>query len=115
MELWFFENIPTFEAKVGFYTEFNVSTPNRDFLHQWKILEVIPQQKIAYDWRYAGIEGAGKITFELIPQGEQTLLRLTNEGLHTFPQDVPEFSRESCQGRWEHFVGRLEDVSQSKN
>jgi len=45
MHQWYFENIPTFEAKIGFETQFNVQSQDRDFLHLWKITEVIPFKK----------------------------------------------------------------------
>ncbi|NJO89720.1 MAG: SRPBCC domain-containing protein, partial [Chloroflexia bacterium] len=48
MTQWFFENIPAFEAKVGFETSFNVHANGRDYLHLWKITEVIPLEKIVY-------------------------------------------------------------------
>lgn len=45
MRQWFFENIPAFEAKEGFEISFNVQANGRDYLHLWKITEVIPQKK----------------------------------------------------------------------
>ena len=101
---WFFENIPEFEAKVGFYTEFNIHHEGRDFLHQWKILEVIPEKRIVYDWRYEQYEGVGRVEFELINVINGTNLRVSNYGLHTFPQDIPEFSAESCRRGWNYFI-----------
>ena len=51
-----------------------------------------------------GDKGEGFVSFELFEKGEQSLLRLTNEGLETFPRDIPEFSRESCKAGWEYFI-----------
>jgi uncharacterized protein YndB with AHSA1/START domain len=101
---WFFDNIPEFEAEVGFETQFNVSTGERDFHHLWKITEVIPEQKIVYDWRYQDLPGAGKVTFEIFEEGDGSRLRVTNEGLESFPRDIPEFTRESCEGGWKYFI-----------
>ncbi|MBT8256835.1 MAG: SRPBCC domain-containing protein [Bacteroidia bacterium] len=101
---WFFENIPTFSAEPGFYTEFNIHHEGRDFLHQWKILEVIPEQRIVYDWRYEQYDGVGRVEFELIKVINGTNLRVSNYGLHTFPKDVPEFSIESCRAGWNYFI-----------
>ena len=103
MTQWFFDNIPAFEAREGFETRFVVRT-ERHFTHIWKIMEVIPRKKIVYDWSYEEYPGKGYVTFELIDHGEQTLLRLTNIGLESFPQDIPEFQRASCQGGWEYFI-----------
>lgn len=105
MPLWFFDNIPAFETQVGFQTSFLVQSGERSFTHLWEIIEVIPGQKIKYDWRYKEYEGVGFVTFELFEQEEQrTLLRLSNEGIESFPQDIPEFAKESCQGGWEYFI-----------
>ena len=101
---WFFDNIPDFKAEVGFETQFNVNAGERDFLHLWKITEAIPEQKVVYDWRYPNIPGIGKVTFEVFAEGEGSRLRLTNEGLESFPKDVPEFTRESCEGGWKYFI-----------
>jgi len=104
MRQWFFNNIPSFEPYVGFETEFNVQSESRNFYHLWKLIEVIPNRKIKYRWCYKNIKGEGFVTFELFPVDKKTLLRVTNEGLETFPQDIPEFSRESCEAGWKYFI-----------
>lgn len=104
MKQWFFENIPAFKAVVGFETQFNVQAPSRDFLHQWKIIEVIPNKKIVYRWKYENISGQGTVIFELFELENQTKLVLTNLGLESFPKEYPEFSRESCTNGWNYFI-----------
>ena len=104
MKFWFFENIPEFKAEVGFKTQFNVDAGERSFLHVWEILEVVPQQKIVYDWRYEGYAGAGIVTFEIVEESSKVRMKLTAEGMETFPQDIPEFSRDSCLGGWNYFI-----------
>lgn len=106
MKQWFFENIPDFIPQVGFETKFNVDAEERQFMHVWKITEVIPYEKIEYNWKYENMEGNAFVIFEIFEQGSETLLRLTNIGLETFPQDVPEFSRESCIGGWQFFINQ---------
>ena len=101
---WFFDNIPEFQPAAGFKTEFNVRAGDRDFHHLWTIIESIPEQKIVYDWRYKDLPGVGKVTFEVFPEANGAKLRLTNEGLDSFPNDIPEFSRDSCQAGWEYFI-----------
>lgn len=104
MKKWFFDNIPDFEPQVGFQTSFQVRSGERTFTHLWEIVEVIPNERISYDWRYEEYEGQGLVTFELLKQGNKSLLRLTNQGLESFPNDIPEFARASCQGGWEYFI-----------
>ncbi len=104
MTKWFFENIPDFKPEVGFKTQFNVQSAERNFFHLWEIIKVDPGKKIVYDWRYQEYPGIGKVTFELAEKDDQTVLKLTNEGLESFPDDIPEFTRESCVGGWNYFI-----------
>lgn len=106
MRQWFFDNIPDFNPTVGFETTFPVSSGDILFVHKWKILEVETAKKIKFHWSYEGIEGEGFVTFDLLPQGDKTLLRLTNKGLDSFPENVPEFSRASCRAGWEYFINQ---------
>ena len=105
MKLWYFENIPAFEAHVGFETTFEMISDERIYTATWKVLEVIDYSKIRYSWTYDeykdGLEQ--RIGFFLKKEGK-TLLTVINEGLETFPQDVPEFTRRSCIGGWEYFL-----------
>jgi uncharacterized protein YndB with AHSA1/START domain len=59
MRQWYFDNIPSFRPEVGFATQFSVTSDGRDFLHMWRVTEVVPLQKIAYDWRYGNFPGDG--------------------------------------------------------
>jgi len=104
MRLWFFDNIPYFEAKVGFKTQFNVQSENRDFLHLWTVVEVIPFKKITCNWKYQNIEGDSNVTFELEETNQGTTLTVTCEVLEDFPLHIPEFKTESCQAGWQYFI-----------
>ena len=52
MRKWYFENIPSFKPEVGFKTQFNVQSQHRNFLHIWKVTEVVPKKMITYNWKY---------------------------------------------------------------
>jgi uncharacterized protein YndB with AHSA1/START domain len=101
---WFFENIPAFEAKEGFTVSFEVDSGERIFPHVWTIKEVIEEKKIVYDWSYLKYEGKAVVTFELFEQGDKTLIKLDNEVLKDFDDNIPEFRRESCLGGWKYFI-----------
>ncbi|WP_340066835.1 SRPBCC domain-containing protein [Ascidiimonas aurantiaca] len=110
MVQWFFDNIEAFEPVVGFKTHFVVKNEGRIFPHLWKITEVEPYKKITYNWKYEGYPGDSDLTFELIKQKNGTKLRLTHQILESFPQNIPEFKRESCLGGWHYFIKqRLHD------
>jgi uncharacterized protein YndB with AHSA1/START domain len=101
---WYFNNIPDFKPKVGFETQFNVKSTTRDFLHIWKVTEVIPFKKLVYDWTFEGIKGKSTLTFELEENNSSTLLKVISIGLDSFPEDIPEFTYESCLGGWNYFI-----------
>jgi len=104
MRQWYFDNIPSFRSEVGFETQFNVHSEGRDFLHMWRVTEVVPGKKIVYDWRFAEYAGDASVAFELIKQDNLTRLRLTCTVRESFPEGIPEFTRESCIGGWEYFI-----------
>ena len=104
MHQWYFDNIPSFRPEVGFETQFNVSSQGRDFLHMWRVTEVVPLQTIAYSWKFADYPGDALVVFELSKQDASTKLKLTCIVRESFPEDIPEFKRESCIGGWEYFI-----------
>jgi len=104
MRQWFFDNIPAFESKVGFETQFNIATPNRNFIHLWRVTEVIPLKKITSNWKYEGYQGDSFVTFELFRENDLTKLKLTTKVVESFPEDIPEFKRESGLEGWNYFI-----------
>jgi uncharacterized protein YndB with AHSA1/START domain len=104
MKEWFFYNIPNFEAKIGFKTKFNVKSENRDFLHLWKVIDLVPNKKITTNWKYQNIKGDSNVTFGLNEDQKGTTLTVTCEILEDFPQNIPEFKTESCQAGWNYFI-----------
>ncbi len=106
MRQWYFDNIPDFKPELGFQTRFNVHNQGRDFMHIWKVLEVSPPKMIKYTWRFEEYEGDGFVVFELFEQGKQTRLKLTCEVLEDFPDDIPEFKRESGVAGWKYFINQ---------
>src|SRR6266516_1481810 len=103
MGVWYFD-LKEFKPEVGFEFEFTVEHEGARYHHLCKITEVIPQKKIAYTWRYAGEEGNSLVTFELFADGDKTRLKLTHEGLETFPK-TPSFARESFMEGWTQIIG----------
>ena len=115
MKHWFFENIKSFKAEVGFETQFNVKSGERDFMHLWKITEVIPLEKIVYSWKYEGYEGESFVRFETFITEGGSSLRVSHVVTNSFPQSIPEFTQESCQGGWEYFINnRLKNFMDDK-
>ena len=106
MRQWYFENIPSFEPEVGFETQFGVQSEDKHFRHLWTVTEVDPPAKIAYRWRYEEYPGDSVVTFQLSELDDETRLTLTVRVLDDFPDDIPEFRRESCMEGWHYFIGK---------
>ena len=101
---WYFADIPAFEPRVGFKTEFMVDAGERQFLHQWEIAVAVSEQKVAYRWRYEGYVGAAQSVFELSGDARSSHLRVSFPVEEDFQDNVPEFDREACLGGWNYFI-----------
>jgi hypothetical protein len=53
---------------------------------------------------FSGEPGESHVTWELIPEGGKTKVKLTHAGLDTFPKH-PDFARENFVKGWTHIVG----------
>jgi uncharacterized protein YndB with AHSA1/START domain len=105
MKLWYFD-LPEFKPEIGIEFRFmGGPAEDRQYQHICQVMEVIPDQKIAYSWRYDGYEGNTLVTFELFDEGGQTRLKLTHEGLETFPADNPDFAKENFAEGWTWIIG----------
>ena len=103
MRVWYFD-LKEFKPEVGFEFEFTVQHEGTKYHHLCKITDVIPQKKIAYTWRYAGEEGNSLVTFELFADGGKTRLKLTHEGLETFPK-LPAYAKSNFEKGWTEIIG----------
>ncbi len=103
MRRWYFD-LKEFKPEVGFEFQFAVEHKGVNYVHLCKVTEVIPQKKIAYTWRYEGQPGNSLVTFELFAEGDKTKLKLTHEGLETFP-NVPAYARNNFLEGWTSLIG----------
>lgn len=105
MKSWYF-GLPEFRAEPGFKFDFTGSHEDGvQYKHLCEVTEVIPGKKLTYSWRYEGYAGNSFVTFELIPQGDNTtLLRLTHTGLETFPQDNPDLAPHNFAAGWDSII-----------
>ena len=107
---WFFDDIPDFKPEVGFTTEFNVSSGERNFLHVWRVTEVEHQHKIVCEWKYPEyVDESLWVTFELKElSANSTEFKVEALGIEHFENfNIPEFKRESCEGGWNYFAEEL--------
>jgi len=105
MKQWYFD-IASFEAVPGFEFEFSGGREGRIYRHLCKIMEVVPNKKLKHSWRYDGYPGNSFVTWELFEDGKKTKVRLTHEGLETFPAEVADFAKENFVNGWTHILGK---------
>jgi uncharacterized protein YndB with AHSA1/START domain len=104
MKQWYFD-LPEFKAEVGFEFSFPGGPPEKSYLHLCKVTEVVTGKKLTYSWRYDGYEGNSFVTFELLPEGNNTTLKLTHKGLESFPANNPDFAKENFAAGWNDIIG----------
>ena len=104
MKHWYF-NLEDFRAEVGFQFQFSGGpSPDKQYLHLCEVTEVIPEQKLTYSWKYDGYAGISYVSFELFPDGENTKLKLSHEGLESFPKENTDFARHNFEEGWDSII-----------
>ena len=104
MKEWYFD-LEEFKAEKGFKFQFTGGDDQVQYLHECELLQAEPPHKLSYSWAYPEYQGYSVLTWELFEEGEnRTRLRLTHDGLESFPQDNPNFRVESFTGGWNYFV-----------
>lgn len=104
MKKWYFD-FSEFKPEIGFEFQFEGGTEEKTYLHLCKVTEVVENKKLAYSWRYDGYEGDSLVTFELFEEGQSTRLKLTHEGLETFPA-IKDFAKGNFVAGWTEIIGK---------
>ena len=111
-----FRNIESFIPEVGFGTKFIVEIEDRKFTHLWKLTEVIPFQKITYNWKYEEYPGDSFVTFDITAMKNLAKLRVSCEVVESFPDNIPEFAQESTVQGWNYIIRKnLKEYLDSKS
>lgn len=107
MKQWYFD-LNEFKPEVGFEFSFpGKGSKGETYVHLCKVLEVIEHKKISYSWTYKDYPGYSIVTFELFAEGkDKTRLKLTHEGLETFP-GTGDFAPSSFEAGWTELIGTL--------
>lgn len=108
MKKWYFD-IPAFKPELGAEFQFGGKnkTGDRYYVHLCKITEIVPGKKLKYSWRYEGYPGMTYVTFELFEEGNKTRLKLTHEGLETFPADNKDLAKGNFVTGWTNILSSL--------
>lgn len=76
----------------------------RKFTAHWEVTEVNPRQRLSYNWNYNEYNGQGSVTFTLQEVEKSTVVPVHNYGLESFPEEIPEFTEESCRNGGRYFI-----------
>ncbi|MEO5984859.1 MAG: SRPBCC domain-containing protein [Ferruginibacter sp.] len=74
------------------------------YVHLCEVTQVVPGKKITYSWRYDGYAGISYVTFDLSEKNDQTFLKLTHEGIETFPKENPDFDASNFEEGWNQII-----------
>lgn len=113
MKEWYFD-IRDFKPEVGFEFQFTGGPPEKSYVHLCRVTELIPNKKLTYSWQYEGYAGISFVSFELFEEGDATRLRLTHEGIESFPA-VQDFAKENFAKGWTHIIGTSLKLFVEKN
>ncbi|SFW78142.1 SRPBCC family protein [Chitinophaga sancti] len=103
MKQWYF-NLDDFKAERGFKFSFpGQGHKGEQYIHLCEVTIAVPLQKLQYSWQYKDYEGYSTVTFELFDEGDKTKLKLTHEGLDSFPRH-PDFAADSFSRGWTHLM-----------
>ena len=105
LKKWYFD-LDGFQPVPGFRFRFaGKGSTGEEYMHDCRVLEVIPGKKIAYSWTYENREGYSVVSFELFPDGDQTRLVLTHTGVASFAANGSDFMNESFTQGWTEIIG----------
>jgi uncharacterized protein YndB with AHSA1/START domain len=105
MKQWYFD-LAEFKPEVDFEFTFTGGKDGREYKHLCKIIEVIPGKKLKHSWTYDGYEGTSYVTWESFEEGDRTKVKLTHEGLESFPQNNPDFAKENFVQGWTEITSK---------
>ena len=106
MKEWYF-NLAEFKPVAGFEFSFEGGPLGKSYIHLCRITKVESFKTLAYTWKYKDYEGESLVTFELFAGGNnKTRLKLTHEGLETFPQNNPDLAKHNFVEGWTDAIGR---------
>lgn len=106
MKIWYFD-IPDFILETGKVFNFYEPGDEQRYHHQAEILEIIHENKFKHTWFYPGFsDKKTTVAWELHPEGEQTLVRLTHEDIENFNDLGENFSEKAFTEGWQGIISQ---------
>jgi uncharacterized protein YndB with AHSA1/START domain len=106
MKKWYFPDIKGFKPEIGAEFTFTGQKDNVIYQHICKVLEVEAPKKLKHSWQYDNQPGNSFVTWELSSSGNKTTVKLTHEGLETFPA-TEAYARKNFEKGWTQIVGTM--------
>ncbi|ASK29869.1 ATPase [Chryseobacterium sp. T16E-39] len=100
MKSWYFD-ISDFEMEIG--KQFNFYEPGdaKKYHHQGIVLDFVVNEKLKHSWSYPDFSDAETIiSWELYPEDEGTIVKLTHENVDHFKDLGEGFSKEDFTKGW---------------
>lgn len=66
--------------------------------------QVVEGQTFGHSWAYKDHPGSSEVIFDLSTDGNNTIVKVTQTGLESFP-DHPHFKRERFEQGWDQLLG----------
>lgn len=105
MKQWYFD-IEDFELKEGAVFNFYESDA-RQYHHRVEIKKIISGRLLQHTWTHPShSKGESMLRWELIPDGANTRVTLTHEGLENFEENGPEFAVANYEMGWKEIMGK---------
>ncbi|RYY97462.1 MAG: SRPBCC domain-containing protein [Chitinophagaceae bacterium] len=100
MRRWYF-HLEAFRPEAGFAFSFVGGPPDGiQYVHRCVVTEAVPERVLAHTWEYEGYSGSSTVRWELTPDGDGTLLRLSHTGIGSFPADNPDLDIANFRQGW---------------
>lgn len=106
MRMWHFA-LPGFKPEVGHQFEFTGGTDEIQYKHFCEVTDAIDGKLLAYTWKYEGIPGDSKVSFELFPEGNSTRVRMTHSGIDSFAKSNPDLHPRNFAEGWKDIMRRM--------
>jgi uncharacterized protein YndB with AHSA1/START domain len=116
MKQWYFD-IPDFNPVVGTVFDWMAGPPGgKQWLHRGRILEVVPERKLAHSWHFPGYVGEAITEWELTKVDERTT-KLNFKFKIVIPFDVKEdaLRRKNFLQGWTEIIGNSLSAFLEKN
>lgn len=106
MKAWYFDFAEDFKLETGAVFEWTAGdTKDKQWLHRGKMLEILPNEKLAHTWEYPGYSGTSTLYWNLLKIDEQTTkITLIHEFTVPFDSNVPELKQENFEMGWNHII-----------